>query len=126
MKTMRLGIVATGACIVSAMMLWVGCEDATFDNTISVTPSSVSVTNVTFSYVMTFTGSLPASSTNSTRQLYFPLLWSLSNPALGSVRSSTGDSAVYVANQGQYGAQVITVRDQADSEGFATIAQTSQ
>ena len=119
MKYLHVGIIAAGACLVSTMLLWVGCEDSPTDNTITVSPASVSVTN---NYVITFTAALPGS--NATRRLYFPLEWSVSNPALGQVLSSTGNTAIYGAVAGQSGANVITVRDQAGSEGSAAIAQS--
>ncbi len=120
MKTVRLSILSTAALMMTAMLLWVGCEESTTDMTINVSPASVGVTN---NYVITFVASMP-DSTNTSAELDYPLEWNLSDWTLGSIIESKGDTAIYATTPGRAGANVITVRDQAGREGAAGIAQS--
>lgn len=54
--------------------------------------------------------------------LALPLEWRVANPALGTIASSSGSNAVYVAHR-QRGDNIIYVRDQYDAEGYATVHQ---
>jgi len=112
MKTVK-GWVLTGL-FVSVLMGIVlgGCESTqTTDNVIAVTPASVTVTNWA---TVVFTASF--SSTNSA--LALPLVWSVSDPARGTIRASGGLTAIYEAKN-LSGNNTITVRDQGDNSGIA-------
>lgn len=54
--------------------------------------------------------------------LSYPLEWSVSNPAMGTIIRSSGDTALYRMNAVS-GHQVITVRDQYGNEGYASVYQ---
>lgn len=54
--------------------------------------------------------------------LALPLEWRVSNPALGTITSSSGYSAVY-SRTSQSGVNVIIVEDQYGAEGMATVNQ---
>ncbi len=54
--------------------------------------------------------------------LSYPLEWSVSNPALGTITESSGDSALYQKNNAS-GQQTITARDQYGNEGYAAVYQ---
>jgi hypothetical protein len=60
--------------------------------------------------------------TNSTTSLALPLVWTASDAALGGIKSSAGVTAIYQST-GKVGNNVITVRDQGESEGIAVITQ---
>lgn len=120
MKAIRVGVSVTVGLMAAAMLLWVGCEESTTDISITVSPASADLTN---GEVITFTASLPT--TNSTRQIYYPLEWQMSNTGLGVFTATTGDTAIYVA-AAVAGVNTITVRDQAGSEGAASVVQTGQ
>jgi hypothetical protein len=120
MKKVRILMLAVFVMIVAAMGLWVGCEESPTEVSIEVNPPLATTTNW---YVQTFVASLPGG-TGSTRRLYYPLEWSLSDPSLGRFRSTAGDTAVY-ETMNWPGVQTITVRDQAGSEGTAGVAQRS-
>jgi len=55
--------------------------------------------------------------------LAFPLEWSVANPALGGIVSHSGSNAVYKANSGAKGENIVTVRDQYENEGTAIVTQ---
>jgi hypothetical protein len=57
---------------------------------------------------------------NMVAELLYPLEWSVSEPANGRIISTAGNTAVYYADVGA-GKNVVTVRDQDDREGLATI-----
>ena len=97
-----------------AMHMITGCESSTTNASISVSPSSKTLTAGDDPHVVfTATGS-----TN----LYLPLVWSVSNESLGHIAGSGGNDAVYVSN-GTHGDNVITVKDQGVSEGVAVVSQ---
>jgi hypothetical protein len=121
MKTIHVGASVAILALVSSMMMWVGCEESATEVTINITPPSTTVSNWS---VVTFVASLPGSGdTNSTRKLFYPLEWQLSNPGLGRFLQTAGDSAVYEAIAGP-GVNTITVRDQGGSEGVASVAHS--
>lgn len=113
------GVAAGGLAL---MVLSFGCESADGTNGLSVTPSSVTL-------------SVSVSSSNATQQLSqmftasgggplaLPLEWSVANPALGTIVEQSGSNALYMANSGQKGDNVVTVKDQYDNEGFAAVHQ---
>jgi hypothetical protein len=95
-----------------------GCEKTTTRAVIDISPEAAAVEA---KGAVTFTASIPEAE-RETRQLYYPLDWQVSNPGLGSVRQTAGDTAVYVAGDSE-GINTITVRDQAGAEGVAAITQ---
>ncbi len=120
MKTMHVGASVAVLALVSSMIMWVGCEESSTEVTINITPPGATVSNWS---VVTFVASLPNASTNDSRKLFYPLEWQLSNPGLGRFLETAGDSAVYEAIAGP-GVNTITVRDQAGSEGVASVAHS--
>lgn len=73
----------------------------------------------------TTNGTTTAQTTGSTNEtFYYPLVWSVSDPSLGVIRSSEGNTAFYEVIGGE-GNNVITVRDQGSSRGQAVVAQRS-
>ncbi len=54
--------------------------------------------------------------------LAFPLEWSVSDPSLGAIIESSGRRAAYVRTS-RAGMNIVTVRDQYGSEGFAVVEQ---
>lgn len=115
MKTMS-ALVSGGLTMLAlAGLVLVGCESTkTTDNVITINPASVTVTNDWATVV--FTASL--SSTNIA--LALPLVWSVSDPARGTIRASGGLTAIYEGkNLG--GNNTITVKDQGENEGIAAV-----
>jgi hypothetical protein len=95
-----------------------GCDQATNLTFISVTPSDVTLTpsnNMT-----TFTAGVE---TNDLLSL--PLEWSLSDPSLGSIIQQSGNVCLY-ARSAKNGENIITVKDQLQNTGFATIHQAPE
>ncbi len=117
----------------------VGCEAySSDDRELEITPKSTQLTNdyywtVTFyadgdgsstnmSVKATTTNDLPTAANND--RTYYPLEWTVSNPYLGIILSSTGNSAVYQSNAHVAGVNVITCRDQSGREGQASVTLT--
>jgi hypothetical protein len=115
MKTMSAWVSGGLTMLVLAGLVLVGCESTkTTDNVITINPPSVTVTNDWATVV--FTASL--SSTNIA--LALPLVWSVSDPARGTIRASGGLTAIYEGkNLG--GNNTITVKDQGENEGIAAV-----
>ena len=124
---------------VAAVWMLAGCEaNSSADREIDITPKSVGLTNaaywtVTFfadgsgdstnmSVKATTTNDLPTAADND--RLYYPLEWSVSNPYLGMILSSTGNSAVYQSNARVAGVNIVTCRDQSGREGQASVTLT--
>ena len=117
MKHWKYGSLA--ACVVLAIvgLGLVGCEDVhTSGQAITVTPSSQAL-GASSGETAVFTAS---AATNAT--LFLPLVWSVSNPSLGSISGRGGLSAVYTST-GRTGGNTITVRDQGEAEGVASVTQ---
>jgi len=95
-----------------------GCESTTSaDSAMTVDPPSVDLTVSNRTQV--FTAAL--TTTNTT--LVLPLNWSVSNPALGTIKASQGVTAVY-ESAGNVGENTVTVRDQTgNSEAMALVRQ---
>jgi len=94
-----------------------GCETTeTADNALSITPSSIALTNV--NDTVTFT--VGSGGTNAT--LALPLIWTVSDNSLGTIKSSAGLAAIY-ESKGKVGNNTITVRDQGQAEGLAVVNQ---
>lgn len=112
------GWLAVGLVIATVVALAVvGCE---------TTESASDAIVVTVSPSTELTGSLATATltvnatTNSA--LALPLVWTVSDPNLGTIRASSGLTAVYQST-GRVGNNVVTVRDQGRAEGIATIVQ---
>ncbi len=69
--------------------------------------------------------STTATSTSTNQTLFYPLEWSVSTPSLGTIRSASGNTAVYESLGGE-GNNIITVRDQDDNKGQAVVVQRAQ
>ncbi len=115
MKTMSAWVSGGLTMLALAGLVLVGCESTkTTDNVITINPASATVTNDWATVV--FTASL--SSTNIA--LALPLVWSVSDPARGTIRASGGLTAIYEGkNLG--GNNTITVKDQGENEGIAAV-----
>jgi hypothetical protein len=114
-NTILFGLV-TALCVVTLGIVMTGCEDAGGVNGIQVTPAAATLnatSGVSNTVVLTASVSGP---------LALPLTWSVSNPALGQIASSSGSNAVYIATRAR-GDNIVHVQDQYDAEGFATIQQ---
>lgn len=68
------------------------------------------------------TATLTLSSVDTNVTLNLPLVWTVSDPNLGGIKSSAGISAVY-ESRGLAGNNVVTVRDQGEAEGLIVINQ---
>ena len=93
---------------------WATAQVTPADDTMSITPSSVSLdlsTTVHASFAVS--GGSP------------PYSWSVANPSLGSISYSVSASyqAAYTAIAGRYGTQVVTVRDADSRTASATVTQ---
>jgi len=118
MKTKRLfhcAIATLGVAVLLSVLT--GCEDGSGANPLTISPDVVSLqgSNAPNSVVFTV-------SSNSLRTLSFPLMWSVSRPELGVITSASGASAVYLPRN-LAGVNIISVRDQYEEEGFATVYQ---
>jgi len=115
MKTVNTWVLAGLMAMFVAGLAMVGCESTqTTDNVITVSPASVTLTNDWATVVFT------ASLTSSNTVLALPLIWSVSDPARGTIRASGGLTAIYEGkNLG--GNNTITVRDQGDNSGIAVV-----
>lgn len=111
---------AVGAWVVAlalGMAALCGCESTDSESSaITVTPAQTQVTD------RLATVSLTAASADATMELVLPLVWTVSDASLGSIKSSAGLTAVYESN-GRVGNNTITVRDQNDREGIAVVNQ---
>lgn len=117
-----------GVALAAAMagMLAAGCEAVTqYNSSILIDPNAPTLTNANQTVVLTARVQGPvgdvAASTN--QALFLPLVWSVSDVALGSVRSSGGLSAIYERRGEAAGNNYVTVRDQGNAEGVAVITQ---
>ena len=115
MKTVNTWVLAGLMAVVVAGLAMVGCESTqTTDNVITVSPASATLTNDWATVVFT------ASFASSNTALALPLMWSVSDPARGTIRASGGLTAIYEGkNLG--GNNTITVRDQGDNSGIAVV-----
>jgi len=113
------------ACVavLAAGIVMVGCEDAS-NHSITVTPaaSSLDVTEGSQNAVVLTASNGPSNTVARTNELLYPLEWSVTEPSLGNISSSGGNSAVYTRT-GARGSNTIIVRDQGDGEGVAVVTQ---
>ncbi len=114
---MKKGWMAIGALMVAvaAGLLWGGCETTTTEgDVLAVSPPSLTLTGL---WAVVYTVE-PADG----QVVNLPLDWSVADARLGSIRGQGGLTALYQGNP-MPGINRITVRDQADQEGFAVISQ---
>ena len=110
-----------GALVVIMMvsaMVWTGCESAGGTGGVGLSPASVVLcsgsSNTTSAAVFT---------AQVSGNLALPLVWRVSNSALGNIVSHSGSNATYQANSGATGDNVVTVKDQYGNEGSAVVTQ---
>ena len=119
-------LTATTAWLAAGALMWTGCDQTySADLEIPITPASVQLTN-DVNWAVTFRAN-EAVSTNETdtlADLFYPLEWSVSDPSLGIILSSTGDSAIYRSFAGAAGANIVHCRDQSGREGQAVVVLT--
>ncbi len=121
MTTKIRGFWLLGGMVVAGWLgaLMVGCEaTGTTESAISITLSSSSISG---KGAVTLTAA-SAGGTNGTSGLALPLVWTVSDPALGGIKSSAGVTAIYEST-GKRGNNAITVRDQGEAEGVAVVSQ---
>ncbi|MBM4154867.1 MAG: hypothetical protein FJ221_07525 [Lentisphaerae bacterium] len=124
--------------IAAACGLWLGggCEVVDeYNNVLSITPSSTNVTEasgvVLFSVAVNGVSNLTVggSSTNSTTSgppVILPIVWSVANPALGSIQAAAGLTAVYTRNGLAVGNNYVYARDSGRRyESVAVVSQTN-
>lgn len=107
---------STGLVIVAVALLQNGCEEAKGLLGLTVDPASVTLSTNGQIQVFAVTG--------VTNDMALPLTWTVSNEGLGQILSSGGYSAVY-QRLAPNGVNTLTVRDQFDNEGLASIRQTA-
>ena len=101
--------------IVSMSMLQMGCEDAKGIDGITIDPSNITLSTNGQTVLLTVTGGI------TNRDLALPLLWSVSDGNIGQILTSSGLTATYRRNGGVGAANTVTVIDQYDNEGYATV-----
>jgi len=100
-------------------LLQTGCEESKGLQGLQVDPPSATLATNGQVTVFTVTGGI----TNET--LALPLTWSVQDEGLGRIINSRGYSATYQRSD-RDGVNSVTVRDQYENEGYATIEQTSE
>ncbi len=113
-KTRRLHLLLA----ISMVGVLSGCESTTRQMTLELTPPSATL--VPEGSVL-FTARVPDAE-RETREIFLPLVWSVSDTGLGWIVNAAGSSAVYVAGTGE-GVNTVTVRDQSGAEGIASVTQ---
>ncbi len=116
--------VAVGLLAWGVVVLSTGCEEAEGTASLTVEPAFVDLT------AGTVVSNLNSSATTQTftvtedslRSLSLPLIWSVSNPSLGTISYSGGRSASYVRSNAR-GDNAILVEDQYGARGTATVRQ---
>lgn len=108
-------------CLVMGMIwvaLWLGagCETSEGTNGLDISPSTVMLGGSNAIRTVEFTAVISSS-------LALPLEWRVSNPAMGSIVGQSGSNAIYAANDGAVGRNVVTVKDQFKNEGSAVVTQ---
>lgn len=113
----RIGLWCAVTLVSCAVLAMVGCETTeSMDGAITVTVSPAGDLTGRLA-TATLTAAAP---TNAA--LALPLVWTVADPALGGIRASSGMTAVYEST-GRVGNNVVTVRDQGQAEGIASITQ---
>ncbi len=113
--------------IVIAVAFVTGCEDASTESgQITLVPGGITVTNDRITVITFRAGDVsddPDTVFVSTN-FFYPLEWSVSDPSLGNIISSSAASAIYQTVAGRSGANVVTVRDQIGQIGQAAVVLT--
>ncbi|MDA0578653.1 MAG: hypothetical protein O3B24_11205 [Verrucomicrobia bacterium] len=109
--------VAMASVVVLGSVLLSGCEEGKGTHALDVSPSFADLTSGFTNFTQTFTVS-----EESLRDLSLPLVWRVSNPALGNITISGGRTAAYTRSNA-HGDNGIFVEDQFGAEGAATIRQ---
>jgi hypothetical protein len=112
-------LVFAGGAIVLSALLQTGCEEAKGLQGLQVDPSSATLRTNNQTVVFTVTGGI----TNET--LALPLYWAVKDEGLGRIVSSSGFMAIYQRTD-RNGVNAVTVRDQYENEGYATVDQSSE
>jgi len=117
MKAFGAGLVGGLAVCFAVGLFVVGCDTTkTTDSVLTVSPPSATLTGA--GATATFTVSVSGSNTT----VALPLVWAVSDASLGNIKAAAGVSAVYEST-GKVGSNIITVRDQGQDEGLATVTQ---
>lgn len=111
-------VVGLSALLAVVLLTGVGCEKTSTSQTLAVTPPA---SEIDLRAAVVLTAAIPAAE-SETRRIYYPLEWTVSDGALGSLRDAAADTAVYVASDSE-GVNTVTVRDQAGAEGIASVVQ---
>ena len=114
----KISVVGVAMVMVTVALAFVlsGCEDKGTVG-LTVSPSFADISAGSSNVWQTFTV------TDGLRDLSLPLTWEVSNPDLGSIAGTGGDSASYARNPGVHGDNSIIVHDQYGAEGVATVRQ---
>jgi len=119
MKKAALSFVFVSAAMCVAAVLCgfflAGCEDGAGTSGLTVSPSSVTLSGTSNTVTFTVTS-------NSLRELSFPLVWTVQNSAMGRILESAGSTAVYFSH-GVGGVNIVTAQDQYGAEGLATVTR---
>lgn len=116
MKTLSALLTVMVLFVVGGLMM-AGCEStSSTDSAISVTPSSAELSSSNNTQIFT------ASVASSNVALVLPLMWSVSDASLGTIKSSAGVTAIYESKGGE-GNNTVMVHDQASAEGVAVARQ---
>ena len=114
--TWKFSAVLTACAVVTlGALAIVGCENTSNGTVITVTPSKVELSGDVVTEVFT------ASPASDKTTLFLPLQWKVSDATLGVI-DGAGWTAVY-RRTGNVGVNVITVSDQAESDGTAVVTQ---
>lgn len=114
-RSMLLGRLVV-ALVVGVVLSWfmTSCEET--DDALNVFPGNSTIGP----NISTFTIAV----VSATRDISLPLEWSVSNPELGSITSTSGYSVVYTRTTNN-GENSVTVRDQYGTEGVAAVDQVA-
>jgi hypothetical protein len=119
MRTTSVLLLIGGLMLGAAVMVMVGCETTkSSDMVITWKPDPAVLTKAGESVIFY----IEDEGTNTSGALQLPLEWSVSDPSLGFIHSSSALIAVYVSKGGK-GINMVTVRDQAEHEGAAVVTQ---
>ena len=99
-----------------ATWVWTGCDSAEGTDGVGISPAAVTLGGSNAASAVVFSAQVKS-------QLAMPLAWSVANPTLGNIISSSGSNATYNANSGKTGDNIVTVRDQYGNEGSAVVTQ---
>ncbi len=102
------------------ILLVTGCEpdDDDVRGELPVTPATTTLTGEEKTVILTADVTVDGTDHES---IVYPLEWSVSDPAAGSIAAQSANSAVYTHLSEQSSINIVTVRDQLAREGLATI-----